>query len=54
MDTLGKQKSELDYLLLLLLQLKRRRNLIMGIHDFGAYLSSGLPNGDRSVTEISS
>lgn len=23
----------------------------MGIHDFAAYLSSGLPNGDRTVTQ---
>ena len=51
MDTLESKKSELGLSTVVATATKEGETWIMGIHDFGAYLSSGLPNGDRSVTE---
>ena len=49
MDTLESKKSELGLTTVVATATKEGETWIMGIHDFGAYLSSGLPNGDRTV-----
>lgn len=50
METLESKKDELGLTTVVATATKEGETWIMGIHDFGAYLSSGLPNGDRTVT----
>ena len=51
MDTLESKKDELGLSTVVATATKEGETWIMGIHDFAAYLSSGLPNGDRTVTQ---
>ena len=51
MDTLESKKDELGLSTVVATATKEGETWIMGIHDFAAYLSSGLPNGDRTITQ---